>query len=164
MADAIGCFAVAPGAHHMLQLLVGCYRRYFRRGSSNDQSLSLDPDVGSDVYTYQVMPKSLKAGAGLTEAPRGALGHWITSEFRRIVNYQCVVPSTWNACGTDGVQRARLSSVSWELTVGDPGVVAADVVVNSLLKAIHPFDICIACSVHVTDTKGKRNRQVQDGS
>lgn len=114
-----------------------------------------DPAAGSDVYTYQVMPKSLKMGAGLTEAPRGALGHWITSEFRKIVNYQAVVPSTWNACGTDGTQRGPIEQCLMGTNVGDPSVPGnADRIVNNLLKGIHPFDICVACSVHVTDSKG----------
>ena len=36
-------------------------------------------------------------GAGFHEAPRGALGHWVHIRDGQIANYQCVVPSTWNA-------------------------------------------------------------------
>ena len=36
-------------------------------------------------------------GAGFHEAPRGALGHWVRIKNGLISNYQCVVPSTWNA-------------------------------------------------------------------
>ena len=36
-------------------------------------------------------------GAGFHEAPRGSLGHWVHITNGKIVNYQCVVPSTWNA-------------------------------------------------------------------
>ena len=36
-------------------------------------------------------------GVGLTEAPRGALAHWIRIKDQKIDNYQLVVPSTWNA-------------------------------------------------------------------
>ena len=36
-------------------------------------------------------------GAGFHEAPRGALGHWVHIKDGTIANYQCVVPSTWNA-------------------------------------------------------------------
>ena len=42
-------------------------------------------------------------GAGLTEAPRGALGHWLTVAGHKVANYQCVVPSTWN-CSPRGRQ------------------------------------------------------------
>ena len=42
------------------------------------------------------------AGAvGLTEAPRGALGHWIEIKDGKISNYQCVVPTTWNCSPRD---------------------------------------------------------------
>jgi hypothetical protein len=36
-------------------------------------------------------------GVGFTEAPRGALAHWIVIDDGKISNYQAVVPSTWNA-------------------------------------------------------------------
>jgi hydrogenase large subunit len=36
-------------------------------------------------------------GVGVHEAPRGGLSHWIVIKNGRIDNYQCVVPSTWNA-------------------------------------------------------------------
>src|SRR5208337_5337063 len=36
-------------------------------------------------------------GVGLSEAPRGALAHWIKIKDGKIDNYQLVVPSTWNA-------------------------------------------------------------------
>jgi Ni,Fe-hydrogenase I large subunit len=38
--------------------------------------------------------------------------------------------------------------------VGDALATTPDEMVNRVLKALHPFDICIACSVHMTDTKG----------
>ena len=40
-------------------------------------------------------------GVGLTEAPRGALAHWIVIKDGKIENYQLVVPSTWNASPRD---------------------------------------------------------------
>ncbi|MCS6883732.1 MAG: nickel-dependent hydrogenase large subunit, partial [Chloroflexaceae bacterium] len=40
-------------------------------------------------------------GFGWTEAPRGALGHWVTIEDRVVKEYQCVVPSTWNGSPRD---------------------------------------------------------------
>ena len=36
-------------------------------------------------------------GWGFHEAPRGSLGHWVHIEDKKIQNYQCVVPTTWNA-------------------------------------------------------------------
>ena len=43
-------------------------------------------------YLAEVLP-----GFWFHEAPRGSLGHWVEIENRKIVNYQVVVPSTWNA-------------------------------------------------------------------
>lgn len=40
-------------------------------------------------------------GMGLWEAPRGALGHWISIKNKRIDNYQCVPPTNWNASPRD---------------------------------------------------------------
>ena len=40
-------------------------------------------------------------GVGMTEAPRGALAHWIVIKDKKIDNYQLVVPSTWNASPRD---------------------------------------------------------------
>jgi len=36
-------------------------------------------------------------GWGFHEAPRGSLAHWVQIEDKKIKNYQCVVPTTWNA-------------------------------------------------------------------
>ncbi|HEX7574699.1 MAG TPA: nickel-dependent hydrogenase large subunit, partial [Bacteroidota bacterium] len=40
-------------------------------------------------------------GVGMSEAPRGALAHWIVIKEKKIDNYQLVVPSTWNASPRD---------------------------------------------------------------
>ncbi len=52
--------------------------------------------ANASCYTYKRIPKQISTGYGLTEAPRGALGHWIKIEGRKVAKYQCVVPSTWN--------------------------------------------------------------------
>ena len=46
-------------------------------------------------------------GYGFTEAPRGALGHWVHIKDQKIANYQIVVPSTWNASPRDARERWR---------------------------------------------------------
>jgi len=89
-------------------------------------------------------------GVGFTEAPRGALAHWIVIEDGIIANYQCVVPSTWNAGPRDAA--------------GQPGPYEAALAGHRLhdpkqpleiLRTIHSFDPCIACAVHVTDPNGE---------
>ncbi|HQI39121.1 MAG TPA: nickel-dependent hydrogenase large subunit [Spirochaetota bacterium] len=94
--------------------------------------------------TYEIPDKG--QGEGLTEAPRGALGHWIVVEDKKIANYQCVVPTTW-FCGPRGddgslgpVEQALLGT-----PISDPKnpIEAA--------RVVRSFDPCIACAVHVVE-------------
>jgi len=48
------------------------------------------------TWTRCDVPAKPAQGRGMTEPPRGALGHWIRIENKVIANYQAVVPSTWN--------------------------------------------------------------------
>ena len=89
-------------------------------------------------------------GVGMTEAPRGALAHWIVIKDRKIDNYQLVVPSTWNASPRDA-QGHR--SAYEESLVGTP--VANPKQPLEILRTIHSFDPCIACAVHVYDEHGR---------
>jgi len=94
-------------------------------------------------------PKTAK-GVGFTEAPRGALAHWVVIKDGKIDNYQAVVPSTWNA----GPRDAKGQSGPYEAalkghTLHDPKQPV------EILRTIHSFDPCIACAVHVTDPDGE---------
>ncbi len=94
-------------------------------------------------------------GWGWTEAPRGALGHWIHIKDGKIANYQAIVPSTWNgsprdANGLPGAYEAAL--------VGTP--VADPEQPVEILRTIHSFDPCMACAVHVLDPEGKEITKV----
>lgn len=85
-------------------------------------------------------------GVGLSEAPRGALGHWITIEDQKVGNYQMVVPSTWNlgprcSAGTRGPVEEAL--------IGTPVVNPEQPI--EILRIVHSFDPCMACAVHITD-------------
>lgn len=50
-----------------------------------------------EIFNPPVFPKGEQRGVGVHEAPRGLLSHWIVIQDGKIKNYQCVVPSTWNA-------------------------------------------------------------------
>ena len=100
-------------------------------------------------FDFEEVSASTK-GVGLAEAPRGSLGHWVKIEDGRIENYQAVVPSTWNAGprgpnGELGAYEASLIGTK----VADPEQPL------EIIRTIHSFDPCIACAVHVVDTKGK---------
>ena len=89
-------------------------------------------------------------GAGFHEAPRGALGHWVHIVDGEIANYQCVVPSTWNAGPRDPMGQTGPYE---QALVGTP--VADPEQPLEILRTIHSFDPCMACGVHVLDPYGR---------
>ena len=89
-------------------------------------------------------------GVGHAEAPRGALAHWINIEDQKIANYQLVVPTTWNASPRD--HKGQLSAYESSL-IDTP--VANEQQPLEILRTIHSFDPCMACSVHLYDEEGK---------
>ncbi|MDM7920690.1 MAG: nickel-dependent hydrogenase large subunit [Pyrinomonadaceae bacterium] len=94
-------------------------------------------------------------GVGLSEAPRGALAHWIRIKDSKIDNYQLVVPSTWNASPRD--PNGKRSAYE-EALIGTP--VAKDDEPLEIIRTIHSFDPCLACAVHLYDPDGKHVHQV----
>ncbi len=100
-------------------------------------------------FDFDEVSKDAK-GYGLEEAPRGALGHWVVIKDGKIENYQAVVPSTWNAAPRD--YKGRMGAYEAALIgtkVADPKEPL------EILRTVHSFDPCIACAVHIIDTKGK---------
>jgi Ni,Fe-hydrogenase I large subunit len=96
------------------------------------------------------------SGAGFHEAPRGALGHWVHIRAGEIVNYQCVVPSTWNAGPRDA---AGHRGPYEEALVGTP--IADPEKPLEILRTVHSFDPCMACGVHVVDRQKRELAQVR---
>jgi Ni,Fe-hydrogenase I large subunit len=85
-------------------------------------------------------------GAGLTDAPRGALGHWIEIRDKVIGRYQMVVPTTWNgsprdAKGTPGPMEQAL--IGTKVKDRDNPF--------EIVRIIRSFDPCLACAVHVVN-------------
>jgi len=94
-------------------------------------------------------------GVGLVEAPRGSLAHWIKIRNGKIDNYQLVVPTTWNGSPRDAHEQR---SAFEESLIGTP-VAKLDEPVE-ILRTIHSFDPCLACSVHLYDPQGRHLHQV----
>jgi len=94
-------------------------------------------------------------GVGLAEAPRGALAHYIKIHKGAIENYQLVVPTTWNGSPRDAKQQRSAYEAS---LIGTP-VAKLDEPVE-ILRTVHSFDPCLACSVHLYDPEGKHIHQV----
>ena len=88
-------------------------------------------------------------GAGFHEAPRGALGHWVHIKDGAIANYQCIVPSTWNAGPRDAAgKRGPYEAALLGTPIADPEQPV------EILRTVHSFDPCMACGVHVVDPQG----------
>ena len=102
------------------------------------------------VYNDYKIPDKAR-GVGLWEAPRGALGHWIDIEGKKIKNYQAVVPSTWY-CGPrdDNGVRGPVEEALVGTRVANPEKPL------EILRVVHSFDPCLACTVHVIHPDSNR--------
>ncbi|MGZ5008863.1 MAG: nickel-dependent hydrogenase large subunit [Methylobacter sp.] len=103
----------------------------------------------------ETWPSSVK-GVGFTEAPRGALGHWLKIENTKIANYQCVVPTTWNGSPRD--EQGNIGA--FEAALMNTKVERPDEPVE-ILRTLHSFDPCLACSTHVISPDGTELTQVK---
>jgi hydrogenase large subunit len=99
-------------------------------------------------------PKEAK-GVGFTEAPRGALAHWIKIKETRIDNYQCVVPTTWNGSPRDNEGNIG----AFEAALMNTKVERPEEPVE-ILRTLHSFDPCLACSTHVMSESGEELTRV----
>jgi hydrogenase large subunit len=105
-------------------------------------------EEGEPVYNYNPIP-SYATGIGLTEAPRGALGHWIEISDQKISRYQVITPTNWNASPMDdNNQKGPIE----QALIGTP--VADESKPIELLRVVHSFDPCLACSVHLVRPNG----------
>ncbi len=99
-----------------------------------------------DTAHYE--PPETGEGAGFFEAPRGALGHWVKIKDHKIANYQCVVPSTWNASPRCEKQyRGQYEEALIGAPVPDP-----ENPVN-VVRVVRSFDPCLACAIHLIDPR-----------
>ena len=108
-----------------------------------------------EKFDPQTWPTEVK-GVGFTEAPRGALAHWIRIKDTKIDNYQCVVPTTWNGSPRDnegniGAFEASLMNTKMERPE-EP---------VEILRTLHSFDPCLACSTHVMGPDGQEMAEIK---
>ncbi|MEA1919250.1 MAG: nickel-dependent hydrogenase large subunit [Campylobacterota bacterium] len=109
-------------------------------------------------YTFDELPQSAK-GRGIFEVPRGVLAHFVNIDEAKVSNYQAVVPTTWNASPKDADNvRGPYEASLIGLKLKDPAKPL------EVLRVIHSFDPCLACAVHVVDSKGKSLAQYKINS
>lgn len=89
-------------------------------------------------------------GAGLTDAPRGTLGHWIAVKNSVIDRYQIISPTSWNGSPRDDN--------------GNPGPMEQSLMGTSVkdkknpfevVRIVRAFDPCLACSIQLIDGSKK---------
>ena len=112
----------------------------------------LGVDIDGKFYEPAELPSSA-TGVGLTEAPRGSLGHWASIKDGKLERYQLVVPTTWNCSPRD--DDGKLGAVE-QAVVGTP-VTAPDNPIE-ILHTVRSFDPCIACAVHTVDLRDSRKK------
>lgn len=105
----------------------------------------------STCTPVSIDPSKEYKGRYIGEVPRGMLSHWVRIKNGVVENYQAVVPSTWNAGpidakGQKGPYEANLIGMKLE-NITKP---------LEIIRNIHSYDPCIACAVHVMDTKGNK--------
>lgn len=104
-------------------------------------------------YDFSKLPEDTK-GRMFLEVPRGVLSHFVNIKEQKISNYSVIAPTTWNATpknfdGLRGAYEEALVGIKVEDTSRPLEV----------LKVLHSFDPCLACAVHIIDTKGKKLSQ-----
>lgn len=114
------------------------YEKLIRNIKSGDLATA-----NTQKWEPSTWPKEAK-GVGFTEAPRGALGHWIVINDTKIANYQAVVPTTWNASPRD--PEGQLGA--YESSLLNTPLAKADEPLE-ILRTLHSFDPCLACSTHI---------------
>ena len=83
-------------------------------------------------------------GCGLTEAARGALGHWIALQGGRIRHWQIIAPTSWNFSPRDAGGRPGALEQALEDAPVHPGE-TTPVAVQHIVRS---FDPCMVCTVH----------------
>jgi hydrogenase large subunit len=101
-------------------------------------------EIRPDSQCYEsVREISSGEGFGITEAARGALGHWVKIDEGKIRHYQVITPTAWNGSPRD----ERGARGPWEealigTTIKDPENPV------ELGHVIRSFDPCLVCTVH----------------
>ncbi len=104
--------------------------------------------------TYSIDEKKDYKGRFIGNVPRGMLSHWVRIKDGKVQNYQAIVPSTWNG----GPRDSQGKKGPYEMSLIGTKVASLTQPLE-IIRHIHSFDPCIACAVHLMDTKGNEIAQ-----
>lgn len=100
-----------------------------------------------DFYTnVDTVPDG--SGAGLIQAARGALGHWVKVKDQKITQYQVITPSAWNGSPRDSAGARG----AWEEALINTPIRDHENPVEAG-HVIRSFDPCLVCAVHLVKKK-----------
>lgn len=164
MLDRVGSVLGAPVGPEILHSTIGRHAaRAIRAGVMTDMmsqnwQMLMDNIGRGDTTTFNKpeFPQGEVMGFGMHEAPRGLLSHWTVIRDGKIANYQCVVPSTWNA----GPRNEDDALGPYEASLMDNPIADAERPLE-VLRTVHSFDPCLACAVHVADRENNTAVQVR---
>jgi hydrogenase large subunit len=99
-------------------------------------------NLAAASYTPIGLPTT-GVGIGLTEAPRGALGHWLKISNRAVASYQILTPTCWNCSPRD------YTGLAGPLEKALEGLSVADATQPvEVQRVVQSYDPCLACVVH----------------
>jgi Ni,Fe-hydrogenase I large subunit len=111
------------------------------------------------------VPK-LSSGYGMTEAPRGALGHWIKIGKKgqaawngKTSRYQIITPTAWNVSPKDTTALQQHGPIE-KAIIGTPVLNNNEPV--EIMRVVHSFDCCLACTVHLLEHKDGEKVKVSE--
>lgn len=135
--------ARALEAHYCAKMMLEDYERLIANIRNGDTATA-----NVEKWDPESWPSEAK-GVGVVAAPRGALGHWIQIKDGKIDNYQAVVPTTWNGSPRD----AEGNIGAFEASLMNTPMERPEEPVE-ILRTLHSFDPCLACSTHVMSEDG----------
>ncbi|SMC56269.1 hydrogenase large subunit [Desulfocicer vacuolatum DSM 3385] len=129
---------------------------------------SLLPAMGTwlnELMTHRDAPfyTSVKSipdgeGAGMVQAPRGALGHWVKIKNRKISHYQIITPTAWNGSPRDKNKHPG----PWEKALKGVALKNLENPVEAG-HVIRSFDPCMVCAVHTLKKDGTPHKKFHTG-
>ncbi|HHY25198.1 MAG TPA: nickel-dependent hydrogenase large subunit [Desulfitobacterium dehalogenans] len=117
----------------------------------------LEAEIGKGLRIHDTEhwnPPAAGQGVGLTEVPRGALGHWIKIKDHKTENYQMVVPTTWNFSPKDA--QGNYGPLEKAL-IGVP-VPDENNPIN-IVRVVRSLNPCLACAIHLIDPQTNEIRK-----
>ncbi|WP_216828479.1 nickel-dependent hydrogenase large subunit [Alkalihalobacterium elongatum] len=98
---------------------------------------------GIDVQSKYDLPETA-TGRGLIDTTRGALGHWLSIENKKLSFYQIITPSTWDFSTRDEL---GYLGVAEEALIGTP--IEDPDNPAEIGRILRSFDPCMSCATHV---------------